>query len=63
MRRASLKDWFSIFMTKRMASPPSAQAPKQRQEPRSGLTTKDGVRSVWNGHRALKTRPACVNGT
>ena len=63
MRSASLKLWFSAFITKRMASPPSEHAPKQCHVPRSGSTMNDGVRSVWNGHRALNTRPDCDNGT
>ena len=43
-------------MTNVITSPPVEQAPKQRQVPVSGNTKKEGVRSVWNGQRALGLR-------
>ena len=60
---ASPKSSFSCRITKEKASPPVEQAPKQCQLCRSGLTTNDGVFSEWNGHRALKLRPAFCSGT
>ena len=62
-RRASPKLRPSLRITKEKASPPVAQAPKQRQLCLWGSTTKEGVFSVWNGHVALKVRPDFFRGT
>ena len=60
---ASLKSTFSTRIRKAKASPPVAQAPKQRHDWRAGKTKKEGVFSVWKGHRALKLAPDFWRGT
>jgi hypothetical protein len=47
----------SILRMKSMTSPPSAQAPKQYQYPREGVTWKLGVFSSWNGQRPFMVPP------
>src|SRR5690606_31334971 len=51
----------STRRTNSSTSPPVEQAPKQCHVCRSGSTTNEGVRSVWNGQRALKVRPSFFN--
>src|SRR2546426_10140534 len=49
-------------MTKLKTSPPSPQ-PKHFQVSRPGVTTNDGVFSLWNGHSPLKVVPAFLSCT
>jgi hypothetical protein len=44
-------------MTKLKMSPPRPQ-PKHFHVSRAGVTVKDGVFSLWNGHRPLYDAPA-----
>ena len=55
---ASTKVRLSILRMKSITSPPSAQAPKQYQYPREGVTWKLGVFSSWNGQRPFMVPPA-----
>jgi hypothetical protein len=62
MRTASGKVRPSIFMMKSMLPPLSLQ-PKQWKKPRSGLTWKLGVFSLWKGQRPVNERPRRVSFT